>query len=526
MSDLPLTKLDQVTEIDRCYRDPAYFIDRYWNIVDPVKGVIPFSLFPFQVDVLHDFLTYRFTISLKPRQMGMSNIVAGFCGWLGNFHPYKNVQIISIKDSTAKRFLEKIKVGHSRLPDWMRSAITNGKSGEWGTTSLMVYDTGTRIESIPTSPDAGRSEALSLLIIDETAFVKYADEIWAAAYSTLSTGGMCILLSTANGVGNFYHKTWVQAVAGKNNFHPIKLDYKMYPGRDETWAAEQLRDLGPLRYAQEVLCDFLTSGRCVFDTTIIGEMTRAAQKEEPLSDKPIYDFFLEMYEVELMNYDRGGQQGRPPVALNSCLIPSGDLLVFDLPRPGNNYCMGVDVALDLTSDSDYQALQILDYDSNEIVLEYFGKLSVRQYAFLVLYLHYFYNGAFTGIESTGVGWSLIELLLEMDFPEDCMYTQHRQNRKRRASADDTDTMVFGFASTVKSKPVIIQNLQNAYEAGSFRQRTIRAIDQHYTFQHLGTGRMGALDGYSDDLIMCSAIAQHVRGSYVPYIGTTIVKQGS
>lgn len=523
MSNLPLTQLDQIAEIDLCYRDPAYFLNKYWNIVDPVKGVIPFELFPFQVDTLHDFLTYRFSIALKPRQMGMSNIVAGFCGWVGNFHPYKNVQIISIKDSTAKRFLEKIKVGHSRLPDWMRSDITNGKRGDWGTTSLMVYETGTRIESIPTSPDAGRSEALSLLIIDEAAFVKYADEIWAAAYSTLSTGGMCILLSTANGIGNFYHKTWVGAIAGKNNFHAVQLHYTMYPGRDEAWAAEQLRDLGPLRYAQEVLCDFLTSGRCVFDTAIMGEMKIQAELDKPVSNVPLYSFFREMYEVELSNFDRCGQIGRPPVAINSSLIPDADFLTYALPMTGNNYCMAADVALDLTDEADFQALQIVDYDTNEIVLEYFGKLTIRQYAFLVIYLHYFYNGAFTGVESTGVGWSLIELLLEMDFPSESLYTQIRHTKKRRAPAEDSDTLVFGFATTTKSKPVILQNLQNAYEEGSFRQRSVRAIDQHYTFQHLGTGKMGALEGYSDDLVMCSAILQHVRRSYIPYTGSTIVK---
>ena len=49
-----------------------------------------------------------------------------------------------------------------------------------------------------------------MLIIDEGAFIKGIDEIWASAQSTLSTGGKAIVLSTPNGVGNFFHKTWIK----------------------------------------------------------------------------------------------------------------------------------------------------------------------------------------------------------------------------------------------------------------------------------------------------------------------------
>jgi phage FluMu gp28-like protein len=39
------------------------------------------------------------------------------------------------------------------------------------------FNNGSQVKAIGTSPDAGRSEALSLLILDEAAFLPYVDEI-------------------------------------------------------------------------------------------------------------------------------------------------------------------------------------------------------------------------------------------------------------------------------------------------------------------------------------------------------------
>ena len=73
--------------------------------------------------------------------------------------------------------------------------------------------------------DAGRSEALSLLVFDEAAFIDKIEDIWVSAQSTLSTGGNAIILSTPNGVGNFFHKTWVGAEEEQNGFNTIRLHW-------------------------------------------------------------------------------------------------------------------------------------------------------------------------------------------------------------------------------------------------------------------------------------------------------------
>lgn len=113
---------------------------------------------------------------------------------------------------------------------------------------------------MPTSDDAGRSEALSLLIIDEAAFIKNFDELWAGLYSTLSEGGNCIIISTPNGVGGQYHKLYTDGELGVNDFNTIRLPWFVHPNRDEEWFEKECKQLSKRKIAQELLCDFVSSG--------------------------------------------------------------------------------------------------------------------------------------------------------------------------------------------------------------------------------------------------------------------------
>ena len=112
--------------------------------------------------------------------------------------------------------------------------------------------------------DAGRSEALSLLVIDEAAFIDNVEEIWTSSQSTLSTGGGAIVLSTPNGVGNWFHKIWLQGQSGEQ-WNPIELHWSVHPERDQKWREEQSKLLGEKGAAQECDCDFISSGHTVVE---------------------------------------------------------------------------------------------------------------------------------------------------------------------------------------------------------------------------------------------------------------------
>lgn len=188
----------QFRELVQVQKDVFYF-STFAYVVHPVRGKTRFLLYPYQKSVLYCFLKHRFNIILKFRQAGITELISLYCLWLTMYHPNKKVNIISIKDSVAKKVLKKIKYMYKNLPEHLKVPIINGRMGELGTASSIEFINGSFIESIPTSEEAGRSESLSLLVIDEAAIVRWASQIWSASFPTLSTGGSAILNSCITG---------------------------------------------------------------------------------------------------------------------------------------------------------------------------------------------------------------------------------------------------------------------------------------------------------------------------------------
>lgn len=177
----------------------VFLFSLFCYVIHPVRGKVRFELYPYQKSVLYQFVKERFNILLKFRQAGITELISMYCLWLAMYHPNKKINIISIKDTTAKKVLKKIKFMYKNLPWYIQTPIINGRAGEFGSASMIEFDNGSFIESIPTSSEAGRSESLSLLVIDEAAIVRWAAQIWAAAFPTLSTGGSAIVNSCITG---------------------------------------------------------------------------------------------------------------------------------------------------------------------------------------------------------------------------------------------------------------------------------------------------------------------------------------
>jgi len=196
-------------EYVKCAKDPVYFFRKYCYIQHPSRGKILFNLYDFQEDLMGAVSEKRFNVILKSRQLGISTLSAGYSLWLMLFHEDKNVLVIATKQEVAKNLVTKVRFMHQNLPSWLK-----GQTEEDNKLSLRLKN-GSQIKATSAAGDAGRSEALSLLVIDEAAFIDNVEEIWTSAQSTLSTGGGAIVLSTPNGVGNWFHKVWLQGQAGE-----------------------------------------------------------------------------------------------------------------------------------------------------------------------------------------------------------------------------------------------------------------------------------------------------------------------
>ena len=154
-------------EIVRCGKSPSYFINSFITISHPIRGTIPFKTFDYQKDLLESYEDYRFNVILKARQIGISEITAAYVVWMMLFHKDKNILVMATKFATAANLVKKVKRMLKGLPEWVRIAnisVDNRTSFE--------LSNGSQIKASSTSVDAGRSEALSLLVIDEAAHVE------------------------------------------------------------------------------------------------------------------------------------------------------------------------------------------------------------------------------------------------------------------------------------------------------------------------------------------------------------------
>ena len=242
-----LSKKELVKEIVKSGKDPHYFINNYAKISHPIHGLVPFKTYEFQKDILEDFNDYRFSVILKARQMGISTIIGAYISWMMLFHRDKNILVMATKYQTASNLVKKVKAVMKHLPDWLRIADINVDNR----TSFELAN-GSQIKASSTSGDAGRSEALSLLVVDEAAHVDGLEELWTGLYPTLSTGGRCVALSTPNGVGNWFHQTYTDAEEEKNDFFPTILPWDLHPERDQGWYEKETRNMSRREIAQEL----------------------------------------------------------------------------------------------------------------------------------------------------------------------------------------------------------------------------------------------------------------------------------
>ena len=172
-------------EYVRCATSPAYFMKKYCYIQHPKRGRIQFNLYQFQEKVLTLFQENPYSMVLKSRQLGISTLCAGYSLWMMVFQPDRNILCIATKQETAKNMVTKVRFMYESLPSWLKE---QDKPTEDNKLTLRLKN-GSQIKATAASSDAGRSEAVSLLIIDEAAFINNIGEIWASAQQTLATGG-------------------------------------------------------------------------------------------------------------------------------------------------------------------------------------------------------------------------------------------------------------------------------------------------------------------------------------------------
>ena len=454
-------------EYIKCAKDPEYFMRKYCYIQHPTRGRILFNLYPFQGKVLHLFRDNQFLITLKSRQLGISTLAAGYSLWLMLFHKDKNVLALATTQATARNLVSKTMFMYDQLPKWLKlPALEKNKL------SLRLKN-GSKITAKSSNADAARSEAVSLLLIDEAAFIDNIEETFTAAQQTLATGGQCMALSTPNGIGNWFHQTWDKAESGENSFLPIRLPWTVHPERDQEWREQQDRDLGPRMAGQECDCDFLASGDTVFepDDMMFYEQTYL---KEPLEKRGV----------------------------------DTNLWIWEGVDYTKSYMVVADVARG--DSADYSAFHIFDVETATQVGEYKGKLSPKDYGNVLVGIATEYNQALLVVENANIGWATIEQIMERQY-SNIYYssTSQMETVESYMTKFERDKLVPGFTMSVRTRPLVIAKMIEYIRERGVTIQSKRLIGEMRVFVWKN-GKPQAQVGYNDDLLIACATALYVR----------------
>lgn len=470
----------QIKEIMRCGTDPAYFISTYVKIAHPIKGPLPFKTYPYQDMCLKAFQDNRFVITNKSRQLGLSTLSAAYSLWMAIFQRDKNILCIATRLEVAKNFLKKVNAMYESLPKWLVMPEVKAQSVKY-----IEFANGSKIQAVPTGQDAGRSESLSLLIIDEAAHVEGIDDLWLGLRPALSTGGNAILISSPSGVGTLFHKIWVGAREGvdgegrphpgdgTNDFYRIELPWTVHPEHDQEWYEKEAAEIRPAKgeagVNMELNCQFVSTG-------------------EGFITQEVFDRLDAWVQTPIASYGKGG-----------------NLWIWKYAVEGHKYLIPIDCARG--DAKDFSTFQVIDIDADEVVAEFQAKILPEELAEFAAEIGLKYNMATLCPELNSFGLLTARRLKDIRYPK-LFYEKHAKNVYSIYNEADVAMDLPGITTGPKNRDEMMAKLENVLRTGSLRIYSKRLVDELRTFVWKGS-KAQAMKGYNDDLVMSLAIGLYL-----------------
>jgi hypothetical protein len=263
-----------VQEYARCMKSPSYFAKKYCKIISLDKGLVNFELYPYQEKMFGAFNEHRFNIVLACRQSGKSISACAYLLWFALFHSEKTIAVLANKGATAREMLSRITLMLENVPFFLQPGCKALNKGS------IEFSNNSRVLAAATSGSSIRGLSVSLLYLDEFAFVERASEFYTSTYPVISSGKdtKVIVTSTANGIGNQFHKIWEGAVQEINEFKPFRVDWCDVPGRDDEWKRQTIANTSQLQFDQEFGNTFFGTG----DTLISADCLLSLRAINPI----------------------------------------------------------------------------------------------------------------------------------------------------------------------------------------------------------------------------------------------------
>jgi len=448
---------EEISEIVKCQKDPIYFIENYCYIVTLDSGLQKFKLYECQKEKVKVILNNRKVVLMEGRQQGKTVTAAACILWYTLFQDNKTVAILANKGAAAREVLDRYQIMYEELPIWMQQGVRTWNKGN------VELENGSKVFTAATTASGIRGKSVNWLYIDEAAIIpnNVAEQFFASVYPTISAGTTTKILLTSTPLGyNHFWKFWNEAEKGKNGFISHFIPYWEIPGRDETWAEEQLKTLGEVKYNQEVLCEFLGSSNTLINGRTLGSLS---------SIDPIYS----------------NEMG---------------LQIYQEPEKDRIYVISVDVARGVGGD--YSAFTIVDV--TEMPYKLVGKFKNNQIAPMLFPNIIFktakdYNDAYLLVETNDIGGQVADIL-HMELECENILGTIKENNQTYISPGFAKNTTMGVRTTKSVKRQGCFAIKSLLEEQKLQIFDADVIHEFSTFIEK-TGTYKADEGYHDDLVM-------------------------
>lgn len=464
----------QREEFIKCGLSFNYFCSKYVRIMHPIHGSLPFMLYKYQRRTISEYEDNRFTILSKFRQGGLTTVTVIWGLWRCMFQKEQQILVMSKTDREATEAGGIAKRAMEFMPSWLRPGLTEDSKH-----IKLFEDTDSRLMCF--TPEAARGKSITLLIIDEAAFIPDMETHWKSMYPVIATGGSCCVVSTVNGLGNWYEETYHKAADGDGPFTIIELDYWEHPDyNNPDWVEDSRSNLGEKGWKQEILRSFLGSGDTYIRPHIIEALDRATRDNWPIRTQ--FAKWTNKNEKSDDEWDHGA------------------LWIWKEPIDGHEYILSADCAEGVGDTGDNSCIEIIDLNTLEQVAEFYSNtVPPHIFAQIINEIGFYYNTALVVVENMASGGAVLSNL-----QNDLAYDNIYYDVKGRQSKP-------GLVVQKANRPVLLESLQHRLTNRTVKINSKRIVRELKTFiYHPIRKKAEAIKGKHDDAIMAISMALYVR----------------
>lgn len=471
----------KMEEFEKCAENFEYFCHKFVKILHISHGTIPFIPYKYQRRVCSYYVHTKYSIISKFRQGGLTTLAVLYALWLCLFQEGKVIYVLSKTDREAIVAGEIVDRALETMPKWLweKDAVINKHEKLFG-------ETGSKICFY--TPEAIRGKSASLVIIDEAAFIKDMDRHWKSMYPVVATGGDVFVISTVNGMGNWYEIWYHKALTGKNEFSVIELDYWEHPEyATPEWEEKTRANMGEKAWRQEILRSFLGSGETFISSKLLEQITKETNKIIP--KRTVFPQWKnqakeEEAELDKLEWDQGA------------------FWVFKEPKEGHEYIIGVDTAEGVEDAGDNSCFQIIDIGTMEQVAEFYSnRIPPVFFAGIINQIGIYYYNALVVCEGNAIGSAVLSALQYEHAYENLFF-----DGKTKANRP-------GIKIGPGNRSAYLESIQNRIINNSIKINSRRLSNELNTFVYNPLSKKAeAQRKKHDDAIMALAFAVYTRDS--------------